>query len=130
MRSPLLLSALTTIVLAGCSYAPTPGGAAQPANRPASPASVTPASTPAPEAPATPSASCLADFDAFNVEKDTTLSYDEYVNGRWGQVRFIKAPTPAEEAAMKDGFRADARKADQDGDGKLTRTEFGTTCGQ
>lgn len=130
MRSPLLLSALTTLLLAGCSYVPSPGAATPQAGPSAAPASVTPASTPAPDAAATPSASCMADFDAFNVEKDTTLSYDEYVNGRWGRVRFIKAPTPAEEAAMKDGFRADSKQADRDGDGRLTRGEFGTTCGQ
>ena len=131
MHTPLLLSALTAIVLAGCSYAPAPG-AATAANQNAKPASasVAPASTPAPEAAATPSAACLADFDAFNVDKDTMLSYDEYVDGRWGQVRFIQAPTPAEEAGMKEGFRADAKKADHDGDGRLTRTEFGTTCRQ
>jgi hypothetical protein len=128
MRTPLLLSALTTLLLAGCSALPSPGAAKPQGGSPSAPAGVTPASTPVPEVGSTPSASCMADFDAFNVEKDTTLSHDEYVNGRWGQVRFIKAPTPAEEAAMKEGFRADAKRADQDGDGRLTRGEFGTTC--
>ncbi len=74
------------------------------------------------------SAECLAAFDRYNVDKDTTLSYDEFVAGKWGDIRFIKAPTAQEEADAKARFRADAEKADADKDGRLARAEYATTC--
>jgi hypothetical protein len=128
MRTPLLpplfTLALGMVLLSGCKASP---GTAAPAADPATPTGT--AAQPAPVVsaqPATPG--CDADFSAFNVTKDTFLSADEYVDGRWGQVRFVKAPTEAEEKAMKDGFRQEHRTADANGDGKLSLDEFRTTC--
>lgn len=85
------------------------------------------ASTQAPPGPS-PDGACAASFDRYNVDKDTFLSADEYVAGRWGDLRFVKAPTAEEERAAKDGFRADHARADADKDGKLTRAEFAASC--
>lgn len=121
---PLLALGLGVVLLSGCKA--TPGNAA-PAADPTTPTGTAaqPASVATPR-PATPG--CDADFAAFNITKDVYLSDKEYVDGRWSQVRFVKAPTEAEEAAMKDGFRQEARAADADGDGKLSLEEFRTTC--
>lgn len=87
--------------------------------------------SPSPAAPsptASPDAFCTGSFDRYDVDKDTFLSADEFVAGKWGDLRFIKAPTAQEEADAKARFRADAGKADADKDGKLSRTEFLATC--
>lgn len=128
MHTPLILTTLALIALQACSYAPAAvsGSPAQTADKPGSPA---PGNSPAPRLSTAPAPEgCLADFDAFNVRKDTTLDYDEYVDGKWGKLRFVKAPTAEEEAAMKAGFRREAEAADKDHDGRLTREEFAATC--
>jgi hypothetical protein len=127
---PLLTLALGVVLLTGCKA--TPGNAA-PAAAPTAPtgtaaAQPATAASPRPAAASAPTPGCDADFSAFNITKDTFLSYDEYVDGRYGQVRFIKAPTEAEEIAMKDGFRQEARAADTNGDNRLSLEEFRTTC--
>jgi hypothetical protein len=147
MRNPLITLALGLVLLAGCRAAP---GTAAPADDPtaqtgtaAKPAPVASAqrapqgargsgtlagSFTRPAAATSPTPGCDADFSAFNITKDTFLSAKEYVDGRWGQVRFIKAPTEAEEKAMKDGFGQEHKAADANGDGKLSLEEFRTTC--
>lgn len=95
---------------------------------PASAASAPPVVEARPSAPASPSAFCVAAFDRYNVDKDTFLSYDELVAGKWGDLRFAVAPTAQQEADMKAGFRTEAEKADADKDGKLTRAEYASTC--
>lgn len=129
MRNPLVTLALGLVLLSGCG---APAGTAAPAADPT--AETGTAAKPAPVASARPAAAtsptpgCDADFSAFNVTKDVYLSAKEYVDGRWSKVRFIKAPTEAEEKAMKDGFSQEHKAADANGDGKLSLEEFRTTC--
>ena len=123
MRFSLLTLGLTLI--AGCAASPSPSAPAM---------SQTPTQTAqAGSAEVRPTTSadpaCVDQFDAFNLEKDTFLSFDEYVNGKYGKIRFIKAPTPQEEAEMKAGLRKEAEAAAPTGDGKLCREEFKRTCG-
>ena len=63
-------------------------------------------------------------FRRYDTDKDGFLSQTEYVEGRWGDIRFIKAPTDAEVANMKAGFAEEFKRLDTDHDGKLTFTEF------
>lgn len=131
MHTAILLTTLALIALQACSYAPTTRAPAssQPARTTEKAASPSPKVSTAPNpAGGIMSVECAADFEKFNVRKDTTLDYDEYVDGRYGEVRFVKAPTAQEEAAMKAGFRKEAETADADKDGKLTHDEFATTC--
>jgi hypothetical protein len=71
---------------------------------------------------------CDQDFDKFDADESNALSYDEYVNGRYGQIRWFKAPTAKEEADMKATLAAEAKAADENDDQKLSREEYATTC--
>ena len=123
MNLAILLTTLALLALHACSYVP---GAPLPSRSTRATTAAKP--SPSPSAKPAASAECMADFDAFNVREDTVLDYDEYADGKFGKVRFIKAPTEQEVKAMKDGFRAEAEKADMNKDGKLSRDEFATTC--
>jgi Ca2+-binding EF-hand superfamily protein len=75
-----------------------------------------------------PQTSCEKEFASFDVNGDGFVSYEEYVNGKWGQLRFVKAPTADEEAKTKAGFKADASKLDGNQDGKLSFEEYAKGC--
>lgn len=129
MSNPLFTLALGLVLLSGCRAAPgTAAPAADPTAQTGTAAKPAPVATAQPTSATSPTPGCDADFSAFNITKDVFLSAKEYVDGRWGQVRFIKAPTEAEEKAMKDGFSEEHRAADANGDGKLSLDEFRTTC--
>lgn len=129
MSNPLFTLALGLVLLSGCRAAPgTAALAADPTAQTGTAAKPAPVPTAQPTSATSPTPGCDADFSAFNITKDVFLSAKEYVDGRWGQVRFIKAPTEAEEKAMKDGFSEEHRAADANGDGKLSLDEFRTTC--
>lgn len=130
MNLAILLTTLALLALHACSYVP---GTSLPSRSTRATTAAKPSPSPSPSAAApsakpSASAECMADFDAFNVRKDTVLDYDEYVDGKYGKIRFIKAPTEQEVKTMKDGFRAEAEKADTNKDGKLSREEFASTC--
>ncbi|MDB5101729.1 MAG: calcium-binding protein LPS1-beta-like [Cyanobacteria bacterium RYN_339] len=72
---------------------------------------------------------CDGDFVAFDANRDKQVSIEEYVNGKWGQLRFIKAPTPEEEASARANFKAMAVKLDVNQDGQLSIDEFRRGCG-
>lgn len=138
MRTPSLLVALLVAVGSGCGLTITPltqGPAKTTTSQTAKPSpsvrpSTAPSTTPSasPSASAAPVSDCEKDFIAFNVNKDTFIDYSEYEAGKFAKVRFVKAPTPQEEAAMKAGFRKEAEAADANKDGRLTREEFLKTC--
>lgn len=128
-------SVLTLALLAGCTA--TAAGTVSPGTPSAAPStapSATPTATPSavpsdvPQSTTTVSNGCDADFAAFDTDKSGKLNADEYADGRYSQVRFIKAPTADEVAAMKEGFRQEHKAKDADGDGALDLTEFRTTC--
>lgn len=60
----------------------------------------------------------------WDLNHDNALSYDEYVEGRLGDIRFIKAPTEEELATLRKGFREEALQLDKDKDGRITWEEY------
>lgn len=78
--------------------------------------------------PVTVGSNCGQVFDKYDTNHDGYLSYDEYAEGRWSQIAFIKAPGAAAEASMKASFRTEAGKYDADGDGQLSLAEFIVAC--
>ncbi|MDB5096197.1 MAG: Calcium-binding EF-hand-containing protein [Cyanobacteria bacterium RYN_339] len=71
---------------------------------------------------------CIQDFKAFDTNQDGALSYAEYAEGKYGKLRFFRAPTPQEVEASKAGFRDEARKLDTNQDQKLSQAEFASSC--
>lgn len=131
MRLTHLAATLLLATMLGCSAnatvtAGTPEASASPS--PTATATASPSASPSPVASQAPASACLAAFDAYNTDKDTFVSLDEYVAGRWSDLRFIKAPTAEEETTTKNGFREEARQADKNNDGRLSREEYAATC--
>jgi hypothetical protein len=60
----------------------------------------------------------------FDTNRNGTLSSKEYVDGRFGDMRFIKAPTAAETATLKAGLAKTFAKLDTNKDGQLTAQEL------
>jgi Ca2+-binding EF-hand superfamily protein len=73
---------------------------------------------------------CTAEFKSFDRDGSGQLSYDEYAGGRYGQIRFIQAPSQEEAAKFVYEFKARARALDVDGDEQLSLKEFGQGCYQ
>lgn len=88
----------------------------------------TPIKGPPPPVPSPLAPGCQNDFTSFDTNHDGALSYDEYVEGRYGKIRYIKAPTEQEIATAKAGLRDDAKQLDTNGDQKLDTQEFGASC--
>lgn len=64
------------------------------------------------------------DFKAFDLDGNHLLSLREYVQGKWSQIRFFKAPTDQEVRHMKAGFARDFARADLTHDGWLNPYEY------
>jgi Ca2+-binding EF-hand superfamily protein len=69
-------------------------------------------------------ATAKAEIKRFDLNKNGTLSQMEFVDGRFSQVRFFKAPTAAEVASMKANFAKTFNKLDANKDGALTAQEL------
>jgi Ca2+-binding EF-hand superfamily protein len=82
-----------------------------------------PAPSPVPDA-------CRKDFQEFDKDQNGSLSYGEYADGKFGKLRFFKAPTEDEIAAHKVLFREEAKKLDLNQDQMLSLQEFATGCNQ
>ncbi|HBN07802.1 MAG TPA: hypothetical protein DD435_03840 [Cyanobacteria bacterium UBA8530] len=52
------------------------------------------------------------------------LSYDEYVEMRFSQIRWIKAPAPEEVRTMRESLYAEARELDRDNNGLIEPDEL------
>lgn len=64
---------------------------------------------------------------AWDLNGDNALSYDEYVEGRLKDIRFIKAPTEEELATLRQTLREEALILDKDKDGRITPQEYPQT---
>lgn len=80
------------------------------------------------EIPGPSDADCAAQFKRYDANRDGALSYAEYVNGRWGQIRFVQAPSEAEVRSFKHRYEFTARNADKNRDGKLSPAEHRVAC--
>jgi Ca2+-binding EF-hand superfamily protein len=77
-----------------------------------------------------PNDACAAGFKDLDADRDGFLSPEEYVNGKWGQIRFIQAPTKEEEQRMRDSFRSEFKAHDFSGDARLSYDEHAALCKQ
>ena len=123
------MALLAVLVLAGCDRLTAP-----PSERLASPRVTL--TTPPSELPASPliivpaplsssdTSAAATQFRRYDTDKDGFLSQTEFVEGRWGEIRFIRAPTDAEVASMKAGFAQEFKQLDTNHDGKLSFAEF------
>lgn len=71
---------------------------------------------------------CEGEYKAFDQDGSGALTYDEYAAGRYGQIRFIQAPTQEEAARLIDDFKARAKALDANEDQKLSYEEFSRSC--
>ena len=71
---------------------------------------------------------CDAQFKLFDANQDGKLTYAEYAQASFDDLRFVRAPTPQEVARHKRQFAAAARAADANQDGWLTLREHRTGC--
>jgi hypothetical protein len=60
----------------------------------------------------------------FDTSKNGTLSSKEYSDGRFAELRFVKAPSASETATLKAGFAKTYGKLDLNKDGQLTASEL------
>lgn len=65
-----------------------------------------------------------ARFLRYDADHSGWLDATEFTDGRYGDVRFIKAPTDAEIASMKAGFVQQFSQWDLNKDQRLTPAEF------
>jgi hypothetical protein len=114
MRIPLVVTLLALSLIAGC------GGGTPPADPNALPAETEPVVT------ATPA--CDANFKAYDKNADGVMSYDEYIDGEYGKLRFVRAPSEAEVLEMKSLMKQEAEDADQDKNGSVSREEYMDYC--
>jgi hypothetical protein len=63
-------------------------------------------------------------FDRYDLDRDGNLDLTEFVEGRYGELRFVKAPTDAEIASFKVGFAKQFDQLDTDRDLRLSPAEF------
>ena len=73
-------------------------------------------------------AACDEQFKAFDGNKDGVMSFKEYVDGRWSQLRFVQAPTEAQIRMHKRRYSEQATWADANKDGTLSRAEHRKLC--
>lgn len=52
------------------------------------------------------------------------FTLDEYVEWRFSQVRWVKAPTPEEVQTLRESLRAEALRLDKNGDGVIDPWEL------
>ena len=71
---------------------------------------------------------CAKLFASYDTNQDGFVDIAEYAQGRWSELRFIKAPTPDEEKRQRATFEAQAKLYDANGDGKLNLLEFLVIC--
>lgn len=77
----------------------------------------------------TPSpADCERLFVAYDVDHNGTLTYKEYADGQWGQLRFAMAPTEAQIRMHMKRYMAQAAVADTNHNGTITRAEHQAFC--
>lgn len=69
-------------------------------------------------------ATARAEIHRFDTNQNGTLSVKEFVDGRFGDLRFIKAPTATEIAAVKAGLAKTFATLDVSKDGQLTAQEL------
>lgn len=115
------LPALCTLALAAALGAAPAFAAAPGPRRPPSAAEEAPM-------PGISQAECDKRFAEFDANRDGTLTYQEFANGRFGQLRFAMAPSEREVKGFIAQYTASARKADVNRDGRLTRREHLATC--
>ena len=109
-RPFLLAAALSALAVA-------PAGATEPK----------PGSVPA-TMPTVSPAVCDKRFVEFDANRDGKLSYKDFADGRFGQLRFAVAPSEAEVRGFKDRYTRLARAADANRDGWLTLLEHRAQC--
>ncbi len=71
---------------------------------------------------------CDKQFSEFDGNRDGALSVKEYVEGRWGQLRFASVPSEADIRMHKRRYTEQAAWADANKDGKLSRAEHRKLC--
>jgi Ca2+-binding EF-hand superfamily protein len=91
------------------------------------PTPVDPRPLPAPSA-SPDSGQCGSLFDTWDADGDQSISFDEYADAKWQELKFIKAPTAEEEAATRARFQAEAKQYDVNGSGNLDFIEFLKVC--
>lgn len=73
---------------------------------------------------------CNQRFDHYDTSDNEELDENEYVEGRMGEIRYVKAPTPEETRRMRESTIQDFKRLDRDNSGNLDRDEFGVDCGE
>ncbi len=73
-------------------------------------------------------ADCDKRFTRYDGNRDGKLTYQEFAQGQFGQLRFIHAPSEREVKGFIAQYTASARNADANRDGWLTRREHLATC--
>lgn len=71
---------------------------------------------------------CTQEFYSFDRDRSGFVTYDEYAAGRYGQIRFIQAPSQEEASKFIYDFKARARNFDANGDEQLSLEEFTKGC--
>ena len=112
----LSLTALVATTLVGCGEAPMIATAPV---QPAAAQSVARAPQVNPVV-----ALATAELKKIDTNHDGVLSQAEYVNARFAELRFVKAPTPAEISTVKGSMAKKFDALDTNHDTKLTAAEF------
>lgn len=81
-----------------------------------------------PDFPTPSPVECERWFVQYDADRSGFLSYKEYTDGQWGQLRFAMAPTEAQIRGHKQGYMAQAAVADTNKDRKLSRAEHRAWC--
>lgn len=71
---------------------------------------------------------CGSLFDTWDADGDQQISFDEYADAKWNELRFLKAPTADEEQATRAKFASEAKQYDANGNGSLDFIEFLKVC--
>lgn len=82
----------------------------------------------APDLPGLSREECDKRFTEYDANHDGKLTYKEFAEGRFGEIRFASAPSESEVRSFISRYTAIARKADVNHDGHLTRREHLPTC--
>jgi Ca2+-binding EF-hand superfamily protein len=77
-----------------------------------------------------PAPDCESRVKAYDPDADGTISFNDYADARYAELRFVKAPTDDEIRKLKEGFLVDAKKLDVNADGVLSYAEVGIDCKQ
>ncbi|MDB5097104.1 MAG: hypothetical protein JWM80_1525, partial [Cyanobacteria bacterium RYN_339] len=71
---------------------------------------------------------CGSLFDTWDGDGDQTITFDEYADAKWAELKFIKAPSAEDEKATRARFFAEAKQFDANGNGSLDFVEFLKIC--